>query len=81
LAKNPKLLGLSQKARVLVSIENSVGFVNSNSNFDRDKLVETSLMAKLYCFELSVLVTLSMMKLLLDQLLLGTLNVSEKVPC
>jgi hypothetical protein len=38
-------------------------------------------MAKLNCLELAVLVTLSMMKVLLDQALLGTLNVSEKVPC
>jgi hypothetical protein len=38
-------------------------------------------MEKLNCFELSVLVILSMMKLLLDHALFGTLNVSENVPC
>jgi hypothetical protein len=38
-------------------------------------------MEKLNCFELSMLETLSMMKLLLDHALFGTLNVSEKVPC
>jgi hypothetical protein len=77
---NPVGVGFSTKVSVWVLPENSARFVNSNLNVDRNKLVETSLMAKLNCFELSVLVTLSMMKLLLDQALLLILNVSEKVP-
>ena len=78
---NPVLVGFSTKVRVWVLPGNSARFVNSNSNFDRNKFFETSLMAKLNCLELSELVTLSMINLLLDQALLGTLNVSEKVPC
>jgi hypothetical protein len=78
---NPKLFGSSVKVSVWVLSKNSAGFVNSNSNLDSGKPAEIPLMAKLNCFELLVLETLSMMKLLLDQALLGTLNVSEKVPC
>ena len=80
-SKSPRLCGFSIKVSVWVLHENSAKFVNSNSNFDSNKFLETSLIAKLNCFELSVFVTLSMIKLLLDQALLGTLNVSEKVPC
>jgi hypothetical protein len=78
---NPKLLGFRVKISVWVLPENSDGFVNSNSKFDSCKLSEIPLMAKLNCFEPSMLETLSMMKLLLDQALLGTLNVLDKVPC
>ena len=80
-AKNPELVGFSTKVRVWVSPENSARFVNSNSNFDRCGSAEIPWMVKVNCFELSMLVTLSIMKLLLDQALLETLNVSEKVPC
>jgi hypothetical protein len=80
-SKNPKLIGFSTKVSVWVFPENSAGFVNSNSNFDRGKLAEIPWMAKLNSLELSMLETLSMMKLLVDQALFETLNVSEKVPC
>jgi hypothetical protein len=80
-SQNPKLVGFKAKVSVWVFPENSDGFVNSNSNFDSGKSGEIPLMAKLNCFELSKSETLSMMKSLLDQSLLGTLNVLEKVPC
>jgi hypothetical protein len=79
--RNPTLVGFNRKVRVWVLPENSAKFWNSNSNFDRGESAEIPLMAKLNCLELAVLVTLSMMKVLLDQALLGTLNVSEKFPC
>ena len=80
-SKNPKLIGFSPKVSVCVSPENSAIFVNSNSNFDSGSPPEIPRMAKLNCFELSVLLTLSMMKLLFDHALLAKSNVSEKVPC
>jgi hypothetical protein len=77
---NPTLAGFSPKVSVWVLPENSARFVNSNSNFDSVTLVEIPWIEKLNCFELSVLVILSIMKLLLDHALFGTLNVSENVP-
>jgi hypothetical protein len=78
---NPKLFGFRVKVSVWVLPENSAGFVNSNSKLSSGKSARIPLMAKLNCFVLSMLETLSMMKPLLDQALFGTLNVSEKVPC
>lgn len=80
-SNNPKLFGFSTKVSNWISSENSAGFVNSNSNFDSGRLAEIPCIAKLNCFELSELVTFSMMKLLSDQALFETLNVSEKLPC
>lgn len=80
-SRNPTLMGFRRKVRVWALPENSAKFWNSNSNSDRGESAEIPLMAKLNCLEFAVLVTLSMMKVLLDQALLGTLNVSEKVPC
>ena len=80
-SKNPKLFDFRVKVSAWVLPENSAGFVNCNSNLDIGSPAEISWMAKLNCLELSVLETFSMMKLLLDQALLRTSNVSEKVPC
>ena len=74
-------MGFNRKFRVWALDWNSVGSVNSSENFDRGWVGEIPWIVKVKFLELSEFVTLSMMKLELDQPLLGTLNVSEKVPC
>ena len=74
-------MGVSWKVRVWVWPENWDRFGKWSWKLDRVGVVWIPWMVKVNCLELERLVTLSIMKLLLDQEDLGTLNSSEKVPC